>query len=121
MPDDKGYKGTHIGDRIREARSKAGLTQAGVAQLLGVSSHAVWSWEAGRMKPSHEHLVELAYRCEVTTDWLLGRDVVEAEVLEETDASFRQAVTGLPVEDLESIREFIRFVRERRRRARTEG
>ena len=97
------------------------MTQASLAQLLGVSSHAVWSWEAGRIKPSHDHLVALAYRCDVTTDRLLGLDVVEAEVLEEADASFRQAIAGLPAEDLESIREFIAFVRERRRRARTGG
>ena len=67
------------------------------------------------MKPAHERLAELAYQCGVTTDWLLGRDVVEAEVLKETEASFRDAVAGLPLEDLQSIQEFIRFVRERRR------
>ena len=71
------------------------------------------------MKPTSERLVELAYQCQVTTDWLLGRDVVEAEVLKETEASFRDAIAGLPLEDLESIQEFIRFVRERRRRKRT--
>lgn len=27
------------------------------------------------MKPTADHLVELAYRCETSTDWLLGRDV----------------------------------------------
>ena len=70
------------------------------------------------MKPTHERLLELAYQCQVTTDWLLGRDVVEAEVLKETEASFRDAIAGLPLEDLESIQEFIRFVRERRKRTR---
>ena len=80
------------------------------------SPHAVWCWEAGKMKPSHEHLLELAYRCEVSTDWILGRDVVEAELLKEADVSFSNAVSGLPTEDVESIMEFIRFVRERRRR-----
>ena len=70
------------------------------------------------MKPAHERLVELVYQCGVTTDWLLGRDVVEAEVLKETEASFRDAVSGLPLEDLQSIQEFIRFVRESRRRKR---
>ena len=27
------------------------------------------------MKPTADHLAELAYRCETSTDWLLGRDV----------------------------------------------
>ena len=105
-----------IGSRIREARAKAGLTQAETARSLGVSAHAVWLWENGRVKPSHDHLVALASRYGVSTDRLLGRDVVEAEVLEEAEVSFREAVAGLPAEDLESIWEFIRFVRERRRR-----
>ena len=58
---------------------------------------------------------KLAFRCEASTDWLLCRDVVEAELLREADASFSEATAGLPREDLESIHEFIRFVRARRR------
>ena len=115
MPEARGYKWKNIGARISEARTKAGFTQRQLSELLGVSAHTVWCWEAGRMKPAHERLAELAYQCGVTADWLLGRDVVEAEVLKETEASFRDAVAGLPLEDLESIQEFIRFVRERRR------
>lgn len=118
MTEERGPRWESIGIRIREARVRAGMTQAEVAKLVGVSPHAVWAWEHGRAKPSHEHLLELAHRCEVTTDWLLGRDVVEAEVLKEMDFSFRKAVEGLPTEDLESIWEFIRFVRERERRRR---
>ena len=116
MPDDTGYKWKDIGSRIKEARTRVGLTQKQMAELIGVSSHAVWCWESGKMKPSHENLLELANRCEVSTDWILGRDVLEAELLKEADVSFRNAISGLPIEDVESIQEFIRFVRERRRR-----
>ena len=116
MTEERGRRWREIGARVREARVKVGLTQAGVARLLAVSPHAVWSWENDRMQPNHEHLVELASRCEVSTDWLLGRDVIEAEVLREMDISFREAVAGLPAEEVESIWEFIRFVRERHRR-----
>lgn len=115
MTEQKGRRWPGTGARVREARTKAGLTQAQVAVALGVSHHAVWAWENGRMNPNQEHLVELASRCGVSTDWLLGRDVMEAEVLGEMNASFREAVADLPTEDIESIWEFIRFVRERRR------
>ena len=114
MPEARDYKWQEIGARIKQARVKSGLTQAGLAGLLGVTPHTVWYWEAGRSKPAHERLVNLAACCDVTTDWLLGRDIVEAEVLDEADVSFRDAIAGLPLEDLESIREFIRFVRHRR-------
>ena len=105
-----------IGARIREARKKVGLTQQEVGELVGVGSQTVWCWESGRMKPNHEHLLELAHRCEVSTDWILGRDVIEAELLKEAEVSFRGAVAGLQQEDLESIQNFIKFVREQRRR-----
>ncbi len=116
MTEDRGYRWKESGARVREARTRAGLTQREVSELLGVSAHTVWCWEAGKTKPSADHVVELASRCGVSTDWLLGREVVEEELLEETDVSFRQAVANLPREDIEEIRDFIEFVREQRRR-----
>lgn len=118
---DSDYKWKEIGARIREARTRAGLTQKQVSELVSVSNHAVWCWEAGLMKPNSQHVVELAHACDVSTDWILGRDVVEAELLEEEEVSFRNAVDGLPMEDIEEIQEFIRFVRQRRRRKRRGG
>jgi transcriptional regulator with XRE-family HTH domain len=116
MTEERGYPWRSIGARIKEARVRVGLTQRQLSEMVGVSPHAVWSWEAGKMKPTPEHLLEVAYRCETSTDWLLGRDVVEAEILKEADVSFRNAIEGLPMEDLESIMEFIHFVRGQRRR-----
>ena len=109
-PDDGGYKWKEIGARIREARTKTGLTQKQVARLVGVSNHSVWCWEAGKMKPNSDHLLELAYLFEVSTESLFGMNVVEAELLNEADVSFRGSIAGLPLEDLEEIRDFIRFV-----------
>lgn len=68
------------------------------------------------MKPTHEHLVELVAQCGVSAEWLLGEDSVEKELLKEAEVSFREAVAGLPPEDVESIRDFISFVRAQRRR-----
>ena len=120
MPEAREHQWKNIGDRIKEARNKLGLTQAQLARQVGVSSQTVWSWEAGRVKPKHEHLEELAFRCEVSTGWILGRDVVEAELLKEASVSFHDAVDGLPLEDIETIQNFINFVRQERRR-RTEA
>ena len=120
-PHDDGYKWKDIGARIREARTKAGLTQKQVAGLVGVSNHSVWCWEAGKMKPNSDHLIELAYLFEVSTESLFGMNVVEAELLNEADVSFRGSIAGLPLEDLEEIQDFIRFVRERRRKKKRGG
>ena len=116
MPDATEYQWKNIGDRIREVRSRMGLTQAQLAKQVGVSSQAVWSWEAGRVKPKHEHLEDLAFHCGVSTGWILGRDIVEAELLDEVSVSFHDAVDGLPLEDVEAIHNFIRFIRQERRR-----
>src|SRR6185503_12134226 len=40
-------------------RAKIGLTQAGLANLLGVSRRAVADWEAGNSYPKAEHLKQL--------------------------------------------------------------
>lgn len=44
-----------IGDRIREARISAGLTQDRFAELLGTSRQIVIGWEKGRHKPSRRY------------------------------------------------------------------
>ena len=120
MPRERGYRWKELGARIREARKRVGLTQQQLAELVGVASHTVWAWEAGRMKPQHEHLVELAFHCETSAEQLLGQAVVESELLKAAEVSFRDAVAGLPPEDVESIHNFIKFVKaERRRRVRT--
>ena len=53
--------------------------------------------------------------------WILGRDVLEAELLKETSVSFRDAVEGLSLEDVETIHNFIRFIRQKRRRCTESG
>ena len=52
-----------VATRIREARRGAGLSQAALASLVGVSDSTVWSWEAGRTKPGRERLAAIAFHC----------------------------------------------------------
>ena len=48
------------GARIRALRSALGLTQAGVAARVGVTTSAVSQWEAGSSSVLGKHLVKLA-------------------------------------------------------------
>ena len=41
MPEAREYQWKNIGDRIKEARNKLGLTQAQLARQVGVSSQTV--------------------------------------------------------------------------------
>ena len=47
-------------DRIRAARTAAGLSQRQLARMLGVSASAVAQWELDETKPTHEHVVAIA-------------------------------------------------------------
>ena len=60
-----------IGQRIAALRKNAHLSQAELAQILGVSPSAVGMYEQGRREPSATGLVALAQVFGVTTDYLL--------------------------------------------------
>ena len=104
---DDGYRWKERGARIREARKQAGLTQKRLAELVGVGAHTVWCWEAGRMRPNQENLSAIAQHCATTPAALEGLDVLHAELFREAELAFREALVGLPAEDIESIRNFV--------------
>lgn len=61
--------------RIREAREKAGMTQAQLAEILGINNVTLSGYETGKHDPKSDTLVQIALACNVTTDFLLGRDI----------------------------------------------
>lgn len=61
-----------MGERITYLRKQKRLTQAQVAEQLGISAQAVSKWESGLSCPDIMTLVPLAQVLEVSTDELLG-------------------------------------------------
>ena len=57
--------------RLYELRKKAGLSQEGLAGLLGVTRQAVQKWEAGTSRPDMDNLAALARYFNVTLDYLV--------------------------------------------------
>ena len=57
--------------RLYELRRKAGLSQEGLADLVGVSRQAVQKWEAGASKPDLDNLAALAGYFQVSLDYLI--------------------------------------------------
>ena len=107
--------GSGIAFRIREARRSAGLTQRELAALVGVSSHTVWCWEAGRARPTWEHRFAVAAHCRMDVEELEGRTGPHRDRLREAVVAFRGAVAHLPEQDIKLIWTFIHYVRWRRR------
>lgn len=64
----------HIGDNIRIARKRKGLTQEELAGQIGVTSQAVSRWESGAGLPDISLIVPIAQVLSVSTDMLFGMD-----------------------------------------------
>lgn len=61
-------------NRIKEIRIKNNLSQKELAEHLNTSQANVSGWECGKWQPPHHILVDLAYRFDVSIDYLLGYD-----------------------------------------------
>ena len=61
-----------MGNRIREARKNAKLTQAELAKQIGVTQGAVTQWEIGRSAPKLQTMLALARALNVSVDYLIG-------------------------------------------------
>jgi transcriptional regulator with XRE-family HTH domain len=72
-----------IGARIKAARGRVGLTQAGLAERVGVTRSAVAQWETGRSGQVGGNLAQIASVLGVGVEYLLlggGVGHVMAEV-----------------------------------------
>lgn len=67
-----------LGQRLREARSDAGLTQAALARSLGIKRASVSQWEQGVTQPTTERLIEVARITKRPLSWFLIEDATAA-------------------------------------------
>ena len=86
---------------------------------MGASQDDVRSWEESQSRPSLDQTVKLASILGTTPDWLLGRDLIEEALLDEAQRAYvrispHRSIYDLPIEYLDSIREFIVHVKQRR-------
>ncbi|MGX7596335.1 helix-turn-helix domain-containing protein [Planococcus plakortidis] len=85
-----------IGNKIAELRQKhrPKLTQQDFADKIGISRAALSHYEKERRDPDFETLIKIADYFDVTTDYLLGRDVAHKEVRQESIFSSDQLGIG---------------------------
>lgn len=106
-----GDPGTVIGERIREGREKANLSQKALAERVGVSGAAINQYEHGKKTPSSVVLARLAVELGVSTDFLLGaRDDKDIFVSNNVAAAFRD-FKELSKKDRETILGHIQFLK----------
>lgn len=83
-------------ERIRRARRKAGLSQAGLADVVKVQRSAVSNWEsANDVMPTMQNLVSIARACGVSIEWLgTGRGGMSTDP---------EALADIPTADAELV------------------
>ena len=73
---------TTLGQRIREHRQRAGMSQEALARRMDVSRQAVTKWESGQSAPSTENLFRLAELFGTTVDLLLSPEQADSSEAE---------------------------------------
>ncbi|MEZ0482609.1 helix-turn-helix domain-containing protein [Planococcus sp. SSTMD024] len=90
-----------LSQRLKELRNRKKRTQQDVAKYLGLTRPAYTAYESGNRNPDYETLVKIADYFDVTTDYLLGRDVAHKEVSQES--LFPSDQLGIDQKDYDSL------------------
>ena len=93
---------------IAHARVEKGLSQAGLAKLLGVSAASVSQWESGEKRPRKDNLERMSEVLGVSVDYLLGKQENPShEVVEGVDKAIIGLVKAL---DSNQKRELLQYL-----------
>jgi transcriptional regulator with XRE-family HTH domain len=101
MPKDNDIAG--IGERLREAREAAGLSQGQVAKLLGLHRPAITDIESTARKVSAGELAQFAEVYHVSLEWLVGR---QSDANDKVKLAARK-LQGLKEADLDTVMRII--------------
>jgi len=74
-----------FGQRLARLRKEKGLTQEEIADKIGISPQAVSKWENDVSSPDISIIISLSDILGVTTDELLGKEVINPEVVDENE------------------------------------
>lgn len=79
-----------IAERLKEARTMAGLSQESAAKIMGVQRPAISEIEAGKRKVSAEEVIKFSKLYKVSTSWLLLKEDNEQEMDEQLKVAARE-------------------------------
>lgn len=69
------------GKQLERLRNKEGWSKSDVARKLGIKTVSTYAnWEYGIRQPDHEMLIKIADLYNVSTDFLLGREVEKSNL-----------------------------------------
>ncbi len=91
-----------FGNTLKTIRLRKNLTQAQLAQKLGLTKSVISAYETGLRLPSYDVLIHIAKIFKVSTDYLLGM-----ECKQEVDLS------GLSREEIDALFALIKAMKQR--------
>ena len=94
-------------ERIKQLRKKKGISQSELAELIGVKTNTVSTWERGARKPDFEALNLLSNYFEVSFEYILGSsDKEEARVVPTQDELDELALSALADELYDHVKKY---------------
>lgn len=96
-------------ENLKKARLNNGLSQAQLAELLGVAKSTYSMYESGNREPNVQTIKKIADILNVSTDELLGMDEEPQTIAAHFDGD------EYTEEELEQIRQFAEFVKSQRK------
>ena len=107
-----------LGQRLKQARVEAGLTQREAGQAIGVDPNTIYSYETDRVNPSGPALRSLAHAYDKPYEWFFGEEKEpepeatpedpEEDDIDIMDPSLRLFFRGEWDEFTEAEREFVK-------------
>ncbi len=99
-----------IAGRVKEARILAGLSQAQVADKIGLQRPAISEIEAGNRKISAEELIQFAELYKVSTSWLLYQDDENNDQMDEQFKFAARELSKLSQEDIQKLYDILKIL-----------
>ena len=88
-----------FGERVKQLRLSAGMTQEQLAERIWVTKAAISNYELSERNPSPETIIKIAGVFGVTTDYLL-KDEIEDTKTEDKEVINTLDISGLCEEDI---------------------
>lgn len=90
--------------QIKAAREKAGFSQKELAKIVGVAPSTFNGYESGNHDPKSELLCKIADTCDVTVDFLLGRNFSDDTHKHKNSPSTDESAPGEEKSEDDSLR-----------------
>lgn len=123
-----------IGKRLKELREEKELNQEEFAKVLNISRSSIGMYESGKREPSDELKKQMADFFNCSVDYLIGNSDIKrepsqilgfdkAKIIEALEIVRKGKTNTIEIEtddltdeDIEEIKEFVRFRKERRKK-----